>query len=351
MRAATCHAAAKNLIVGTLVSLSAVAAACGGYHWQRPDRERQHRRCRPAWLAGIVATALTLGVVACGGPGTTTMPFTSTSSRSASTTSEVPVSQRPRTSPRPTSTISPGRPPIVHKQCLAGAWPRPVPQVVGQILDQAYLGALACFEGLRGHDADGHDPVAAGNHTEMYGYRITAVSPPTGAPVSAKDVVTVEVVSVDPTAAPAFQPCNWITQNELAKVLGIQDKDVWPPTPVGDEPGSVDQACRYVAGYQPSTRQVTSELKLAGSFPVDAKTDFDETVQTGAELNPPGTDIAGLPGPAYCTRSHGSGGEFDEFKVLLRGGRIYVTRSAGFANDSCDTLRRLAEIAIPRIGA
>jgi hypothetical protein len=315
----------------------------------RRERERQHRRCRPARLAGIVATTLTLGVVACGASGTTTTPFTSTSSKSASTTSGVPASQSPRTS-RPTSTISPGRPPIVQKQCLAGVWPRPVPQVVGQILDQAYLGSLACFEGLRGHDADGHDPVAAGNHTEMYGYRITAVSPPTGTPVSAKDVVTVELVSLDPAAAPAFHPCNWITENELANVLGVEGKDVWPPTPVGDEPGSVDQACRYVAGSQPSTRQVTSELRLAGSFPVDAKTDFDESVQTGAELNPPGTDIARLPGPAYCTRSHGSGGEFDELKVLLSGARMYVTRSAHFANDSCDTLTRLAEIAIPRIG-
>ena len=303
------------------------------------------RRSQPARLAGIVATALTLGVAACGSSATTTTPATTPTP--ATTTSRT-------TSARPTSQIGPGRPPIVHEQCAAVAWPRPIPQVVGLILDQAYLGALACFEGLRGHAADGHDPVAAGNHTEMYGYRITAVSPPAGTPVGAKDPVTVEVTTLDPTSAPAFQPCDWITENEVARVLGIDDKDVWPPTPVGDEAGSLDQACRYVVGYAPSTRQLTSELKLAASFPVDAKTDFDESVRTGAigpEWEPKGTDIASLPGPAYCTRSHGSGGEFDGLKVLLSGGRMYVARSADFADDSCDTLKRLAEIAIGRIGA
>ena len=73
------------------------------------------------------------------------------------------------------------------------------------------------------------------------GYRITAVSPLPGARVGRHDVVTVQLAVADKKAPPAFRPCDWVTTDEAAGILG------WPVSadPYGDETGSVDMRCDY----------------------------------------------------------------------------------------------------------
>ena len=73
------------------------------------------------------------------------------------------------------ATAAPG-PTTVQQVCDAQTWPRPVPQVKGEIFDDAATGALAYWDNLTAIAPDGHD-VANGpaNHGS---YRITSVSPP-----------------------------------------------------------------------------------------------------------------------------------------------------------------------------
>jgi hypothetical protein len=243
------------------------------------------------------------------------------------------------------SGIADATPNNMQQLCDAQTWPRPVPEVVGHPLDQAYSGALACFRGTRGHAADGHNPLEHYSDYNVNPYRITAISPPSGSPVGANDPVTVEVVAVAPTEAPAFSPCSWVTAGEAAGVLGVASVDAQPRR---DQPGSLDPQCVYDAG----TQSVTADLKYPGSFPVDAQAQFDMTVAQSDGIDIAGTAMTGLPGPAYCTHTHGTGSSGDQLDVLLSGGRMYTALLAHDGQDnSCDKVSRFVQLAIPRMGA
>ena len=82
-----------------------------------------------------------------------------------------------------------------------------------------------------------------------------------------------------------------------------------------------------------------SALQLPGSFAVDAQSEFEMATARGD-----GSDVNGLAGPAYCSKSHAG----NYLYVLLSGGRLYRVDGADF--ESCDVLKRFAQTAIPRIG-
>jgi hypothetical protein len=228
-------------------------------------------------------------------------------------------------------TVAAGAPTTSEELCNAQAWPRPLPQVVGLVLGQATSGALICFDNVRALAPGGHDVMNDKGPTGPW--RITAISPAGGTPVGKADQVTLELAPEDPTAPPAFRPCDWVTTTEAANFLGVQSVSAWP---VGDEAGSVSQSCDYSSGSD----FVTSDLQLPGSYAVDARSEFGMAMAAGS-----GIDVSGLPGPAYCGTPKGASGKGSAaLTVLLSGDRIYRAFGA-----PCDTLKKFAQTAIPRI--
>ena len=217
--------------------------------------------------------------------------------------------------------------------CDAQHWPRPVPNVNGQLMGQALDGSLFCFNFAKATAADGHD-VLQDIVSRAPEYRITGVSPDAGKSVGRAEAVTVSVVPVPASEPPAFAPCGWVTTAEAAAFMGAPSVTTMS---VGDRAGSVDQMCDYTT----SDHMVISELQLPGSFPVDAGSEFSMTVAGGA-----GSDVAGLPGRAYCSPSTpGSTDSPAMLVVLLSGDRLYRA-----TDDNCDVLKQFAQAAIPRIG-
>lgn len=100
---------------------------------------------------------------------------------------------------------------------------------MGLVFDEATSGALMCFDNVRAIAPDGHDVM---NDKGPTPWRITTISPATGAPVGKADQVTLQLEPVDPTAPPAFRPCDWVTAAEAAGFLGVQSVATLP---VGDE--------------------------------------------------------------------------------------------------------------------
>jgi hypothetical protein len=229
------------------------------------------------------------------------------------------------------ATAAPG-PTTVQQVCDAQAWPRPVPQVVGVILNDADSGALACWDNVKAIAPDGHD---LENGPESGTYRITGVSPAPGTPIGRSDVVTLQVVPVDVTASPAFHPCGWVTADQAAKFLGVSSTSA---VPAGDESGSAEPFC----SYRSDSHFVTSQLSLPASFAVDAQTELNMLVAGGR-----GNEVAGLPGRAYCSTTQSGGKTSTTLQVLLGGNRLY--QALGWDGESCDTLKQFAQTAIPRI--
>jgi hypothetical protein len=236
-----------------------------------------------------------------------------------------------------TSTRNPGAPPgpsqptTPEQACVADRWPRPVPNVTGQLMPQALDGSLFCFKVAKATAADGHD-VLHDVFSKAPNYRITSVSPAAGLAVGPGDPIAVRVAPVDPSQPPASRPCDWVTTDEAARFLGTQSVTTMP---VGDQAGSVDQMCDYTSTSP--DQMVVSELQLPGSLPVDANTEFAMTVAAGG-----GSDVGGLPGRAYCSSSPST----SMLVVLLGGDRLYRV-----TDDNCDVLKQFAQTAIPRIGA
>jgi hypothetical protein len=209
------------------------------------------------------------------------------------------------------------------------SWPRAVPQVSGQLMDQAFDGSLFCFNLVKAAAPDGHD-VLQDITSRAPNYRITSVSPSAGTSVNRADPVTIQVVPIDPSAPAAFRPCDWVTTDEAARFIGTPTVTA---SPQGDQAGSIDQMCDYGAPGQ----LVISQLMLAGSVPVDPGTSFNMAVASGL-----GSEVSGLPVRAYCTNK-----EYMPILVaLLSGNRLYQATNA-----NCDVLKQFAQAAIPRIGA
>jgi hypothetical protein len=281
-------------------------------------------------MRGTVALTAVLTFLVAGCGGSTTTANTPATSAGITTTPQPSTQSRSVTTP-----LSPP-PTSIQALCDAQTWPRPVPPVVGAILDDAASGSLACWDKLKAIAPDGHDAENNSTKDDLDAtYRITAVSPPPGTPIGRSDWVTVHVVPVDLYATPpALHPCDWVTTKEAANLLG----DTAATFPVGDESGSSEPFCNYSAG----SYMVTSQLYLPGSFPVDAATTFSMRAAEGQ-----GSDVDGLPGPARCTTAQRDAGPLRTLYVLLDGNRVYM---ADALNLSCDTLKQFAQAAIPRIG-
>jgi hypothetical protein len=254
---------------------------------------------------------LALPLAACGG-----------TEKAANTNTTAATTQKPQ----PTS---------VQQVCDAQSWPRPVPQVVGVMFDDAYSGSLSCWENVKALAPDGHDVVDA--PVKEATYRITDISPAPGTPTGRNDWLTLHVVPVDlPTAPLSFHPCDWVTADEAARFLGVQSTEV---SPVGDESGSVEPFCTYRGG----SLMVSSQLHLPASFPVDAQTEINMNMAAGH-----GSEVSGLPGRASCSNTESDGKKSTTLVVLLDGNRLYEV--LGWEGESCDTLKQFAQAAIPRIG-
>jgi hypothetical protein len=137
-------------------------------------------------------------------------------------------------------------------------------------------------------------------------------------------------------ASPAFHPCDWVTANEAAKILGDSSTSVGP---TADEAGSAEPFCEHYS----DSHLVTSTLRLPpASFPVDAQTELNMRAAGGH-----GNEVTGLPGRAYCSTTTTDGTTM--LQVLLSANRLYQAISS--KGESCDTLKQFAQTAIPRIGS
>lgn len=209
-----------------------------------------------------------------------------------------------------------------------------VPDVKDQLIGQALDGSLLCFKLTKAAAPDGND-VLHSIFRAAPNYRITSISPSPGTRVGRADAVTVQVVPVDQSEPPAFRPCDWVTTDEAAKFLSAQPVTTMP---VGDKAGSLDQMCDYIA----SDQMVISELQLPGSLPFDASRAFSMT-----QANSAGSDVAGLPGRAYCSPSASGNADSPAMLVaLLSRDRLYRA-----TDSNCDVLKQFAQAAIARIGA
>jgi hypothetical protein len=244
----------------------------------------------------------------------------------------------PNSSSTTASTARPA-PTTVAQLCDAQTWPRPIPDVAGQLLSQTIkVGALGCWADVRAVAPDGHDPINSPAGPGDGDYRITAVSPQPGTPVEHHDVVTVQLADVDPKAPAAFQPCDWVTADEAAAIL----RGPVSTRPQGDQAGSVDMSCYYSRGLGDDGME--SVLRLPGAFRVDAASQF---ALATAAVN--ATSVDGVGVKAQCVFEPTTTPPSSTLVVLLSGDRIY--RATGWYGISCDKLKQFAQAAIGRIGA
>ncbi|WP_328350078.1 hypothetical protein OG976_14825 [Mycobacterium sp. NBC_00419] len=204
---------------------------------------------------------------------------------------------------------------------------------MGTILFDAEIGPLGCWDNFHAFPPDGRD-VESGS---IGNYRITEISPAPGALAGAADVITLHVVPFDPTAPPVLQPCDWITSAEATNALGGQTPSILPGD---DEEGSLSPFCTYNA----DGKMITSQLDLSGSFPVDARSDFD---MAGLGADNQTAEAHGMPGSAKCVSTQRESGMLRRVSVLLAGNRIYAVDGPL----PCETLEGLASTAIARIGS
>ena len=257
------------------------------------------------------------------------------------------------TSTTPVVTAEPGHPPYAapgyEELCDSLAWPRPMPAVVGLIFDGKYeFGQLACLLGARAVDADGNTVYENGRHTGRIGpHRVVTVSPPPGTPIGRHDPVTVNVVQEEYNGAPSgLRPCDWISMTEASELLGGLPVTTQAS---GDHKGSTDIVCGYTT--KDGSRGVDAFLALSGAYIVDAATDFNFHMAHG---NASVTSIDGLGLQAACALTYHPSGQRNHLWIVLPGERLLIVSDSGDPDrapgESCDTLTRFAQIAIPRIG-
>jgi hypothetical protein len=167
--------------------------------------------------------------------------------------------------------------------------------------------------------------------------RITAISPPPGTPVGRHDPITVALAPMDYGAPKDFQPCDWVTAGEVAKIFGL-------PEPIKTDgyvpPGSVNPRCTY---RSPGRTAVTTTLYVKGAFPVDAAAEYARYSGENA------TAVGGLGLAAQClTNLHGAEGlPYNEVVVLLDGNRLFEVE--GLGAEPCEQLKQFAQTAIDRL--
>lgn len=230
-------------------------------------------------------------------------------------------------------------PATLDQLCGTLGWPRALPDVTGQFLSQTIRsGALGCWTNVRGIAPDGGDPVSSAAGTYRTDFRITAMSPSPGMTAGRADTVTLRLAPVDSAAPVGFQPCDWVSADEAAALLGapVQTR------PQGDQAGSVDISCSYTSGSSDTGMQ--SDLRLPQSFPVSAAAQF-ELATSGTN----GAPVAGLGVAAQCVYEPTTTPPSTTVVVLLGGNRLY--RATSWYGTSCDQLKQFAQIAIGRIGA
>jgi len=235
-----------------------------------------------------------------------------------------------------------GAPPLTpstndEQLCKAQSWPRALPQVTGLDLAQAGEGALLCFDGLRALAPDGHDVMNDKGPAGDVPWTIKAMNPPAGTRVNQRDPVTLTLGPGADITAPASHPCDWVSTDKIASILGASSATA---VPTGDQAGSVDQSCSYDSG----SGMVTTELKSPGSFAVDAQSELNVLAANGH-----GSELNGLPGRAYCTVITDGGKTSSQLMVLLSGGRAY--QELGWNGQSCEILKQVAQAALAHIPA
>jgi hypothetical protein len=270
-----------------------------------------------------------------------------------SSPSSQPPAHTDTTASRPASTDvwpvvehSPG----FDEMCDGLAWPRPMPAIVGQILDATYeFNQLACLNGLRAITPDGSILYERGTHIKGLGpQRIVAVSPPPGTPVGRDDEVTVTLVTENSKSVPpsGYCPCDWVSTTEAAGILGGPPVTAQPSL---NESGSTDIGCDFT--NSDSHRQVSSTLLLSGTSIVDAATHF--AFRTAPDNATVLSSVSEMGIKAVCILAQYVVPVHDnkyQLWVLLRGERIYLASDEA-RHESCDALTQFAQAAIPRIGA
>jgi hypothetical protein len=282
---------------------------------------------------GIAAT-IALSVVSVSGCGK------DTSTESSPPTSATPT---PPTAMPPTTAKPPPETP--DTRCGGLTWPRPMPAVVGLIVDplSEAVQPLTCLDGVKWMGPDGRVLAGLADGVRL---RVTSVSPAPGALVGPDDPVTVNAETVDTTAPPTYHPCDWVSTTEAEALLGVTPITT---TAEGGEQGSTDIRCDYghnEAPYgSPDRHGVSSQLRLTAAHVVDAASEF--AFGTAKESTP----VDGIGIKAACASVPKCPGDkpIHRLYVLLAGERLYV--ATGWGGESCDVLEQFAHAAIPRIPA
>jgi hypothetical protein len=233
-------------------------------------------------------------------------------------------------------------PTTMEELCNRLIWPRPMPTVVGLILQDSPtgdIGPLTCLDDVQGVLPDGgivYEHSDFKPNLRGY-YRITAVSPPPGTPVGRHDPIKLTVARIDIARQPPSRdrPCDWVAATEAATLLGTTTVETVTHSVMGDW----DVICHYNSVDQ--SRGVVSELKLTGARVVDAASEFAYRTAQGEASSGVGIEARCVPA--------GPPNDRHRLYVLLPGEHIYV--ATGWGGVSCDILKQFAQAAIPRIGS
>ncbi|MCV7347535.1 DUF4232 domain-containing protein [Mycolicibacterium rhodesiae] len=196
-------------------------------------------------------------------------------------------------------------------------------------------GAQAVVEGLA-VDADG-------NQCPTYS-DLLVTAPDTTATVTVPATIGTcrlqvhPVTGPDPVTPTGSHPCDWVTADEAAALLG------GPVTTrsVGDDAGSARMSCSYDRGLGDTGME--SELRLPQSFPVSAAAQFAQ-----AAAGPNSTAVDGLGLQAQCVYEPTTTPPSTTLMVLLSGNRLY--RATSWYGTGCGQLTQFAQTAISRVGA
>ncbi len=196
-------------------------------------------------------------------------------------------------------------------------------------------GAQAIVEGLA-VDADG-------NQCPTYSDLLVTAPDTTGTVTVPATIDTCRlqvhpVIGADPVTSTGSHPCDWVTADEAAALLG------GPVTtrPLRDDVGSARMSCSYDRGLGDTGME--SELRLPQSFPASAAAQFAQ-----AAADPNSTAVDGLGLQAQCVYEPTTTPPSTTVMVLLSGNRLY--RATSWYGTGCEQLTQFAQTAISRIGA
>ena len=148
----------------------------------------------------------------------------------------------------------------------------------------------------------------------------------------------------DPSASPAFRPCDWVTVAEASDILG---KLVFP-TPSDNQVGSNDPRCFYAVTGDQTGLGISSELFLPNEPSEDGNIKLANTWLADTATEPGAAHVDGLGVNAVCVFEPNVTPPSTTITVQLDGGRIFRSTTA---YEFCDTVERFARTAINRITA